>query len=138
MPRDWLDSIAWGQLGIGTLIGILLQAVVGLLLGLLRQPATSVLGLILANLCVGAAGFVVAWWLWPRRDEKTPWLNSLLTGLACASISLLASALVNPTDTSIGGVLLLFLGYALFALLGSFLTRLLAPHYRHDQFGLSR
>jgi len=127
---DWLDNVAWLQVGIGTVLGVVLQAVVGLLVGVLGQSATSVLGLSLAYLCIGIAGFVVAWWLWPHRERKSPGLNSLLVGLTCAFISLLFSALLSPAGTSTGGVLLLFAGYALVSLLGSGLVRLLAPRFR--------
>jgi ABC-type Fe3+-siderophore transport system permease subunit len=130
MQRDWLDSIAWPQLGVGVLAGVILQIVVGLLLALLRQPSASGLGLVLANLCIGVAGFGIAWWLWPRRDEKSLWLNSALAGLVCAFISLIASALVSSGGTSLVGILLLFVGYVLFALLGSVLVHLLAPRCR--------
>lgn len=130
MQRDWLDHVAWAPVGIGILVGTLLQLVLGLLLSIAGRSATSGTGLLLANGAVMVSGFTVAWWLWPRREEKSPLLNSLLVGLFCTFISLVASILASQGDASLLGVLVLFAGYSFSAVFGAIFALFLAPRLR--------
>lgn len=115
--QQWFERMDWLGLLLGTLVGIILSALIGFLFALFGLPADGFLVFILTEIAIGLAGLFTGW-LAALRDHSAT-LSGLATGLLCAFVSLVASVLVDPTGVSILGTLVLFTSYPIMAVLGA-------------------
>jgi hypothetical protein len=118
--REWLDEIDWTGILIGVGVGTLLQAFLGLLLSIARLPVDTLFTFVFIDLSMTFAGFLSAWWALSKGKPAIP--NVLVVALLCAFISLTSSALINPGGIRIVGIIVLFVGYTIFATLGGLIA----------------
>ncbi|MDJ0754738.1 MAG: TIGR04086 family membrane protein [Ardenticatenaceae bacterium] len=123
MHADWIDWLDWPQIGWGVLIAILIPAISSLLLVSLGVLPLSWPVLILTQLSVLAGSICAAW----RTVEATGRLiNGASVALLCILISLVASVVANPLNSSnLAGIFFLFVTHLTMGLLGGLLVGLI-------------
>lgn len=117
LKSQWFERIDWLGLVLGTLVGIVLSALIGLLFALIGLRADSLLVFLLTQIAIGLAGLVAGWLAASRENSAA--LSGLATGLLCAFVSLAVSVLVDPRGVNILGTLALFISYPIMAVLGA-------------------
>lgn len=113
--QDWLDELRWGAILIGTLLALSLQVIVTFTI---FRPFGFSLGwsaVVIVELCIACGAFVAGW-----RARQAAFVNGLITAVASAVISMLATAMSTPGALNLPSIAFLFGTFAVMGALGGF------------------